>query len=231
MAGPNGFSSLTQGPQVTQSGTYTVIFSSPSNGCTSSANVQVSISPAFTFSITSIANCNGTWSIAPIFTGGTAPYTFTVAGNPQSLPPGTYTVTATEATGCTATSSITLTSLPVLSASIDQVINPTSGANGAIQITVTNGVAPLSFVWTNAAGQTVSTQEDPQGLPVGVYSVVITDGNGCQVQLTNIMLSTIGTDDLGILAAGLKIYPNPADSKINIQATWQSTSIANRRDI
>ncbi len=51
--------------------------------------------------------------------------------------------------------------------------------DGSIDLTVTSGMPPYSYAWTGPDGYT-SDQEDIDGLAEGVYTVVITDDNGCQ---------------------------------------------------
>ncbi|NDG80149.1 MAG: hypothetical protein EBX47_12160 [Synechococcaceae bacterium WB8_1B_057] len=46
---------------------------------------------------------------------------------------------------------------------------------GSIDLSVFGGVAPYTYVWNNGA----STQ-DIHNLAAGIYSVLITDANGCQ---------------------------------------------------
>jgi hypothetical protein len=57
------------------------------------------------------------------------------------------------------------------------------GSNGSIDLTVTGGVAPFTYVWTPALGGVIPAgqedDEDLTGLTPGTYSVVVTDGNLC----------------------------------------------------
>ncbi len=67
--------------------------------------------------------------------------------------------------------------------------NPNSGS---INLTVTGGVAPYTYVWSNGA-----IVQDPTGLAAGVYSVVVNDANNC----TALANATVGTDGGGSLIA------------------------------
>ena len=96
------------------------------------------------------------------------------AGN---LTPGIYTVTLTDAVGCTVFLSDTMTVLPAMI--ISGLVQPVScfgGNNGSISVTVNNGSAPFQFTWSMlGSGNT----PDVNNLTAGSYTVTVTDGNGC----------------------------------------------------
>lgn len=93
----------------------------------------------------------------------------------DNLLDGTYAVTVTDANGCTATISQTITSPLAISSSITSVdVNCNGEDNGSADLTVTQGTAPYTFLWSNFL-----TSEDVSGLHGGLYYVQITDANGC----------------------------------------------------
>lgn len=70
---------------------------------------------------------------------------------------------------------MTVYDLPVASASVTDVACH-GQATGSIDLTITSGALPASFLWSNG-----ETTEDITGVPAGAYSVVITDANSCTV--------------------------------------------------
>jgi hypothetical protein len=123
-----------------------------------------------------------------VFNGGTGPITYTWDLDPPltgpvitDLPAGDYTVTATDATGCQA--STTFSILPEggpvvnVASAQDPVCEPD---NGSITLTVTEGVPPYQVAWSHDANLTDLTAT---GLTAGTYTITVTDANGCVVSI------------------------------------------------
>lgn len=130
--------------------------------------------------------CTGT-ATANIF-GGTPPFTYSWTSNVQTtqtitgLCAGSYTVTATDSTGATITSTVTITAPPVLTLGGSSTQTPCGASNGTATVNPTGGTGPYSYSWTG--GQTTSTAS---GLTTGSYTCVVTDANGCtQQQVVNV---------------------------------------------
>jgi hypothetical protein len=58
--------------------------------------------------------------------------------------------------------------------------------NGGVNLTVTSGVAPFTFLWNNGL-----TSEDLSNVGAGNYSVTVTDANGCQATAS----ATVGNNN------------------------------------
>lgn len=163
-------------------GTYYVVITD-ANGCTKNDSVVIA-QPAAIILTANITNvlCNGasTGAIDITVNGGTPTFTFTWSNGATTedltgLAAGTYTVTATDANGCSVTGSYTLTQpvALVLTSTVTNV-NCAGGNSGTIDVTVFGGAFPYTYAWTTGA-----TTEDVNGLSGGPYSVTVTDANGC----------------------------------------------------
>ncbi|HEV7349825.1 Ig-like domain-containing protein [Telluribacter sp.] len=169
-------------------GTYSVTVTDNA-GATATGSISVGQpAGALTLTRTSVnSTCNGAsnGTIDLTVTGGTAPYTYlwsngSTTQDLSSLAAGTYSVTVTDANGCTATSSATITE-PVALVVTGLVTNAVCSLpnQGAVNISVSGGTGPYTYAWTNG-----STTEDLTGLTTGQYAVAITDAAGCKTVTT-----------------------------------------------
>ncbi len=163
-------------------GTYSVTAVN-SSGCSGSATFTVNEPPLLTISMTGTnVSCNSgnDGSAAVTASGGTPPYSYAWGGGQttssiSNLSAATYDVTVTDANGCNATGSTTISEPSTLSLTLNVTDISCNGlSDGSISATVSGGTATFSFVWnTGATAQTIS------GLTSGSYSCTITDANGC----------------------------------------------------
>lgn len=125
----------------------------------------------------------GTGLVVP--TGGTSPYTYlwndifgTVTPDVSGLPAGMYEVNVTDANGCEASASITITqpASPVMVSAVQTEISCFGENQGQAQATASGGTGTsYSYQWSN--GQNTSSIS---GLPPQTYTVTVSDLNGCQ---------------------------------------------------
>ena len=183
-------------------GTY-IVTATDANGCTDTAHaVVLQPATAISVSINSVtdASCNGANDggiICDIPVGGTPPYTFawsdgSTSQNLSNVGSGTYTVTATDALGCTDTASAFVDEPALLVVDTTSTSQPTcaGSTNGSISVAATGGTLPYSFIWSTGA-----TTDTISNLSAGTYIVTVTDNNSCQA-----IDSVIITEGVGVIA-------------------------------
>ncbi len=160
-----------------------------SSGCNNSGTVTISSIPPLTFSIvsqTDSIHCslNGTGNIDIDINGGTSPYSYLWSNGAttqdlNNLSAGTYSLTVTDSIGCNVLNSpisFSIIQINDLQLSDSSLINIKchDDTNGFINVTVSNGLSPNNYEWSNGA-----TTEDLNNLTAGTYSVTVSDAGGC----------------------------------------------------
>jgi hypothetical protein len=159
-------------------------------GCSQTATIPVDNIDGLTASISdsTMISCHGecTGTATIDVSGGLPPYSYNwdLAANNQTtatatnLCAGVYDVTVSDANGCTVPLSVEITepdTLNVLLTGTDPLCN--SGTDGSISTLVSGGTTPYSFAW-----DIPSTDQSPQDLGTGFYSLTVTDSLGCIYQ-------------------------------------------------
>ncbi len=126
---------------------------------------------------------DGTASASPI--GGIAPYTYgwtngSTEATINNLTPNEYSVTVTDANGCTAFQTISVVPFNCIF-NVENTVGNVScfGANdGQIILNPVGGTPPFSYTWSNGANSSSVTN-----LASGTYDVTVTDGDNCSAIL------------------------------------------------
>ncbi|NDC07664.1 MAG: hypothetical protein EBZ86_10190 [Synechococcaceae bacterium WB9_2_069] len=130
------------------------------NGCTANANVTITQPTLLTTSASSTnVTCNGLNNGTATVTaaGGTAPYTYlwnSGATTPSitNLAPGNYSVTVTDANGCSANANVTITQPILLTANASSTNLACNGINnGTATVTAAGGTASYNYLWNTGA--------------------------------------------------------------------------------
>jgi large repetitive protein len=174
--------------------TYTVVITD-SIGCSSNASIIVGQASQINFTTSTIgsAACFGSPSNITISgSGGTGtlsynlqPINFTnTTGIFNNINANTYTAIATDALGCSNTTLVLVTTPPAL---YWFAINKTNvscngGVNGFLAVNARGGTGTITY--SVNPGNFVDTIGVYQNLPSAIYTIVVTDANGCTLSST-----------------------------------------------
>ncbi|MBL4651412.1 MAG: SprB repeat-containing protein, partial [Flavobacteriales bacterium] len=159
-------------------GTYGITITDD-NGCTASASDVVSTTTStvtLSISVTSNDACGydmGSALATASSTGGAVSFMWDngdVTDTIIDLAVGTYTVTATDADGCTSSAMITITEmLPAVTASVSTTDAGCSASDGTATVSMST---TYTYLWDDGSAQTTATAT---GLDANVYFVMVTD--------------------------------------------------------
>ena len=100
-----------------------------------------------------------------------------------NIPANDYMVHVTDDHDCLLESTITVTQPPPIEISFDVTnVNCKKGTDGSIDMTVTGGVPPYSYVWANSEIILNKTTQDINGLSKDYYYVTVTDNNDVSLE-------------------------------------------------
>jgi gliding motility-associated-like protein len=167
-------------------GTYTVTVQD-SKGCSVTSSITITQPTPVVLSTSSVnSNCslpNGQATVAA--SGGTPGYNYQWSSGGTNttetgLLSGTYTVMVTDANGCLSTASVIVNDNPGPAVTVSSVTNVScyGGSNGTATATATGTSGPFTYMWSPLGG----TNATATNLPIGTYTVVATDANGCASQ-------------------------------------------------
>ncbi len=170
-------------------GSYSVV-AMDVNGCTDTLNVLLTQPNQIVLNIDSISNFNGynvkcygsnNGTVYVSVTGGVPNYNYAWSNgstnqNLNNVPSGSYYMSLTDLNNCFAYIDTVLTQPQPLTNTVNVAQPLCNGVNnGSISISVSGGVSPVTYTWSNGINTATNTN-----VGVGTYSVVYTDANGCK---------------------------------------------------
>lgn len=202
------------------------------NDCLVTESVTLNESDALVLTQDAINNVScsgetdGTISVSTV--GGITPFeysinngSFDVISSFSNLAAGNYTVVVRDANICTASTTVTVTE-PMLLSTTSTGTNTTTclATDGVVEVTPTGGTSPYSYQLDGGVSQTSNTFS---GLGAGLYSVTISDANGCKVEIDQLIddpvTSTVTTTQTNVSCNGL------LDGSVSLTVTGGTTPI------
>ncbi|MFH1321802.1 MAG: PKD domain-containing protein [Bacteroidota bacterium] len=182
---PSSSITATTAPDLCAGVLYTVTVTDV-NGCTTNTTITISEPAVITINIDSTddVSCNSSADGAVYITvsGGTLSYNYSWSNGPTSqdinnLSAGTYTVTVTDANGCTNTASATINEPSPITLIPSTTDAYCALANGEACVTASGGTPTYNYLWDDPGSQTTNCAAGLFGATT--YNVTVTDANGC----------------------------------------------------
>lgn len=190
-------------------------------GCTDELQVTVNDAGAATLTVDNTSvndpNCfnttDGTATVTAMGGTGTLTYSWSPSGETTAaatmLPGGVSTVTVTDAAGCESRESVTLNTPPVINLSVSGTDITCFGDGDGTAVAIgSGGSGTLGYVWNGDASLNTSSLSM---LAPGPYSVVVTDENGCQTDLTYTVVEPAAVEVASII-------PTEVNNRFRLQA-------------
>ena len=215
-------------------GSYTVTVEDI-NGCISECSVNIGSSSSVTCNATGTdATCgdpNGSVSVTA--NGGVAPYTYlwsngSTTQNVSGLFGGTYSVTVTDAQGCSSICQATIASIGGPTCVATSTASNCDDNDGTAMASANGGTGLYSYLWSNGA-----TTMFIDNLAPGTYTVTVTDGKGCQVvcsvdvgQIMDMCSGELGNrvwDDMD--GDGIQDIGEPGIANVNVELYQAETDV------
>ncbi len=195
------------------------------NGCIRNVFAEITqpnllaISNATIITPNCLGECNGSISVTVV--GGTPPYQYQWSLSPSTdsiatnLCSNNYTLTITDAHGCTYDTVFVLTQPDELMATVTTTKVPCeSVCNATAQITISGGTPPYQINWDNGQHTTQATQ-----LCFGNHTVTIIDSNLCSIVISFLVADT------SYFSTAISAWANPDTIYVSQTSQLNSTVI------
>ena len=180
-------------------------------GCSFQSTQTIVVPPPISGGYSIEDQCNGTSNLCLIVNGGVPPYTIAWSngdnGTCTTISAGGISATVTDAAGCSFVKpAFTYVQAPVVAlASVVVDESAPNALNGSVDLTATGGTPAFQYNWSNGA-----TTQDLSNLAGGVYTVTVTDANGC-TKTTSVTVNTTSNTEEAALFEQFQLSPNPTE--------------------
>ena len=200
-------------------GVYLVTVSDANNCGPKTATFTITEPPVLQVNLVSQTNvdCFGfsTGAINAEVIGGTSPYTYAWSNGETTeditaIPAGLYNLVVTDSLGCSQNLSVTITQSPeIIINAITTPIVCYGDNNATIDVTISGGVAPYLYQWSNLATSLNLTNLAPDD-----YIITVTDGIGC-IKVLSINIPSPPIFDVAPVVSNISCF-GANDGSINL---------------
>lgn len=207
-----------------------VVTVTASNGCSDTASVTVNANPlVLSETHADVSACGqNDGNINLTVTGGSPGYIYDWSNGEttqdiDTLSVNGYTVIVTDQLGCADTLTVNIQGPSSITGSgVVTDLTACNSSDGAIDITLTGGVLPITYIWTDINNNTISTSQDLSNLDAGIYSVLATEATGCSYSQS----FTVNAPATPVMSAGGDIFAcNGGNIQLNGSASGTGNSI------
>ncbi|MCC7467527.1 MAG: gliding motility-associated C-terminal domain-containing protein [Saprospiraceae bacterium] len=205
------------------------------NGCSLTQTIDV---PGFAVpaegTVVQDVSCFGAndGAINFLLSGGTPGYSYLWSNNSTedqilALAPGSYALTFTYANGaCSQTRTFQIFEpLPLVTSTQQAAAGCHGGSGGFVDLSVQNGIAPLTYFWSNGA-----VTEDLNNIAEGQYTVTVTDATGCTATTSTLLMEPPPLQSNGVnttpscpgLATGNAIFQGASQGTPPYSLLWSN---------
>lgn len=241
-SGPNSFSASTSQVNNLAPGQYCISVSDSNNCVINECITLIEPSEVDVSSMTVDALCgdnNGSVDLTVV--GGVGPYDFTwttgsTSEDLNNVVTGTYSVSISDANGCTTIHDATVNGGAGLNLQANIVGSSCNGSeDGSIDLDVVTGNGGYSYSWSNG-----SSAQDQSGLTAGTYTVIVSDSDGCEAsesftvpEPAALSVELLLSDHAGFNVSGYQMADGTASAVISggsppYSATWSNGFIGNQ---
>lgn len=198
---------------------------SDANGCTLADSINLGFASQFLTIAISVQQltCAGdtnAWASVDVLAGLT-PLTFSWSNGESgdsiaNLSAGTYTLTVSSFSGETQVHSFEISALDTLNLTHSvQGVDPATNAPGSIQLTLSGGLAPYTYLWSDG-----SNGSQLPGLDLGSYELTVSDAAGCMIMDTiQVDFSVLPNWNLQVLPIQIHNFIFDDDTRVNYNGT------------
>ena len=127
-----------------------------------------------------------------------------------TLLPGEYSIAGLDSDGCTSDTTFVISAPDTLTVEVTLDAEATASDAGQASAMAMGGTPEYTYTWTNMTGQTVS----PDSLAGGLYTVTVTDANGCTAN-ASLTMTVDGIGEVAVLEGAL--FPVPVGDELNVR--------------